>query len=136
MSLSLRLIAEHEAAHAVVAAHYGVKVFEVWATAARGKTVHGDCPQHEDVAIAAAGDLWNREFGAVPYRDGSCGDLAYLERTVSAAGVWQARRDARAVLTRRRSSVLALAARIEEHGTLVAAPGGRLVPAAVPARVR
>jgi hypothetical protein len=121
--MTLRLIAEHEAAHAIVALAYGVPVTRVVATRTRGRTSHGTCTRQQAVAIAAAGDLFNREFGTVPYRDASCSDLAYLEREVEASGVWKARRDARAVLRSRQQDVIDLARLLEQRGSLVRRAG-------------
>ncbi|MEU8312915.1 hypothetical protein [Micromonospora sp. NPDC049033] len=126
--MSLRLVAEHEAAHAVVAAYYGVHVEQVEATAGRGRTRCGPAasPRH-DAAIDAAGDVWDREFTTQPYRDAACSDLLRLERGVGAAGVWQARRDARKALTIHQTAVRRMADQLERHGRLTVVRG-QLVP--------
>lgn len=127
--MSLRQVCEHEAAHAVVAAYYRIPVRKILAGPSRGRTSCDDVGSAaQNAAIDAAGDVWERELMTLPYRDGSCSDLATLERTVGAAGVWQARRDARAVLQRHRAAVLRLADRLEEHRALVNVHG-HLVPA-------
>jgi hypothetical protein len=76
------------------------------------------CTSSRRAVITAAGDLWNREFGTVLYLDLSCVDLAGLVRQVGTQGVWQARRDARAVLATRRREVLRLADRLATAGTM------------------
>ncbi len=129
--MSLRRSAEHEAAHAVLAAHFGLRVLLVEArSGGDGLTrIDGTVGTAQQAAVVAAGDLWEREFCRLPYEDASCSDLARLERSVGATGVWQARRDARAVLTRRREAVLHLADRLEAHGHLVHVAGRGLTPA-------
>lgn len=94
-----RLLAEHEAAHAVVAAHYGQAVQWIRVGRDDGMTHYrGTSTPRERAAITAAGDLWNREYGTVPYVDYGCGDLADFQREHGLRALWQANRDARAAL--------------------------------------
>lgn len=117
----LRACAEHEAAHAVVSAHYGMRVHEIRVGAnGSGQTLHevrGSALQL--AAITAAGDLWNREMSTAPYTDLSCSDLAVFEREHGLNALWRAQRHARHILTLRRPAVLALASRLmdERHIT-------------------
>jgi hypothetical protein len=113
-----RCLAEHEAAHAVVAHHFGHRVHSVRIGADDSAAVwDATCASGaERAAVTAAGDLWNREFGTVEYHDLACDDLARLVRQVGVGGVWHTRRLARSVLTTRRRAVMALADRLErEH---------------------
>jgi len=115
-----RSLAEHEAAHAVVAAHFGHPVTRIWIGANAGATLWDSvlASNAERAAVTAAGDLWNREFGTIAYRDLSCDDLERLVRQTGVGGVWHARRLARSVLTARRRAVLALADRLERERSI------------------
>jgi len=108
-------MAEHEAAHAVVARYFGHPILRVRIGADDGVTVWDAelASGAERAAVTAAGDLFNRELGTVEYQDLACDDLARLVRQVGVGGVWHARRLARSVLTARRRAVLALADRLE-----------------------
>ena len=122
MATRLPAAAEHEAAHAVTATALGVAVY--WTTARQNGTGRTSCEAASprlSAIIAAAGDLWDRDFSVHPYIDGSCSDLRTAVDNVGTAGIWQARRIARDILTRHKSDVLALARRIE------AVDGQRLV---------
>lgn len=117
----LRACAEHEAAHAVVAAHFGAPVHEVTATArGDGSTIYdaGRVNRLQQAAITAGADLWNRELGTVPYQDLGCLDLATFEREHGLGPLWQAERVARQILTARRAAVLALADRLVVERTI------------------
>ncbi|MEU1556937.1 hypothetical protein ABZ517_30150 [Streptomyces scabiei] len=117
---SWRNIAEHEAAHAVVAAHFGMRVTRVVASGpGNGYTQYeqtGDADQC--AAVRAAGDTWGRKLGSVPYIDLACADLARFERDHGLARLWQAERAALDILTARRDAVAALADRIERERTV------------------
>ncbi|MGW2292287.1 hypothetical protein [Streptomyces phaeochromogenes] len=114
MSGLLRAVCEHEAAHAVVAAHHGVRVLEVRASAqGQGFTAHeGATDPRVSAAITAAGDAWQRHLSGLPYEDLACVDLAVFEREHGLAALWGAQHEARAILTRRRAAVEALADRL------------------------
>jgi hypothetical protein len=116
----LRQVAEHEAAHAVVAAHFGSRVREVVIQSAdRGYTLHGLVTDPEQAAaITVAGDVYNRQLGSVPYRDLACADLAAFERTHGLGKLWAAERAALEVLTFRRAAVIALADRLVREGAI------------------
>ncbi|MEU2076863.1 hypothetical protein [Streptomyces sp. NPDC013489] len=114
-----RILAEHEAAHAVVAAHYGQTVHSISIGRQSGVTRYsGTASSRERAAVYAAGDLFNRELGTVPYQDYGCGDLADLEHKHGLSALWQANRDARAVLSQHRQLVLDLADRLMTSPTL------------------
>lgn len=109
----LRLLAEHEAAHAVVARHFGFTVFSVRVHGDRGYTEWtGAAQPWQSAAITAAGDLFNREQGTVPYRDYACSDLQTFEREHGLDKLWDANRAARSILIQRRRAILTLADRI------------------------
>lgn len=114
---SWRNVAEHEAAHAVVIAHFGMRVRGIVARAPDdGYTEYEPTGTEVQCAIVrAAGDVWGRELGSVPYVDLGCADLAGFERSYGLGRLWQAQRDALAILTRRRDAVSALADRIERE---------------------
>nr|WTB31086.1 hypothetical protein OG781_17795 [Streptomyces sp. NBC_00830] len=119
-SQQLRGCAEHEAAHAIVALHARVPVYQVRLYAnGTGWTEHGgsSVPSVE-AAITAAGDLWQREYGTVPYVDLSCRDLPDFERQHGLSALWSAQRDARRILIQRRRAVLALADRLMDERTI------------------
>jgi len=119
MSQLHRLFAEHEAAHAVVARHYGMTVTHIHLDRNGGYTrYHGPSTGWQEAAITAAGDLFNREYSTVPYQDGSCKDLADFEREHGLDQLWQANRAARSILTQRRRAVLALADRLMDERTI------------------
>lgn len=112
----VRLIAEHEAAHAVVARHFSHPVHCVSIREADDGWTAWDASgasRAERAAVTCAGDLWSCELGTVAYRDLGCADLERLVRLTGVGGVWSARRLARSVLTARRRAVLALADRLE-----------------------
>ncbi|MDX3581996.1 hypothetical protein [Streptomyces europaeiscabiei] len=113
MSL-LRLVAEHEAAHVVVAAALGVTVRRaVINTLGQGRTLHDGTDSTADAAaITAAGDVWNQRLGVVPYQDLACLDLQTFEREHGLGKLWQANRTAHRILSEERSLVLALAERL------------------------
>lgn len=113
MSQLHRLLAEHEAAHAVVARHYGMTVHNIRIGRVSGYTEwSGPSVGWQEAAITAAGDLFNREQGSVPYRDYGCGDLKRFEREHGLSQLWDANRAARSILIQRRRAVLTLADRI------------------------
>jgi hypothetical protein len=111
-----RAIAEHEAAHCVVAWGLGVYVASTRINPRGfGVTLIEPASRAVDAAISAGGDVWDAEFSNQPYRDGYCADLiAQLER-VGASGIWRARRTARQILTARRRDVLNLAAQLHRE---------------------
>ncbi|MGW2040496.1 hypothetical protein [Streptomyces virginiae] len=111
-----RVLAEHEAAHAVVARHFGLDVLDIVIGDRSGRTVYrGLSETWQEAAITAAGDLFNREFGTVPYLDYGCGDLRDLEREHGLDRLWDANRAARGILTQRRQAVLLLADRVQRE---------------------
>ncbi|RSS50058.1 hypothetical protein [Streptomyces sp. WAC01280] len=117
--MTRRLLAEHEAAHAVVAAHYGQTVDSIRVGQQQGETRYsGTATPREHAAISAAGDLFNRELGTVRYEDFGCGDLADIEREHGLHALWRANRDARAVLVGQRQLVLDLADRLMDTPVL------------------
>lgn len=110
---ALRVLAEHEAAHAVVARHLGMSVFTIRVRGDRGVTEWAGAAQPwQEAAITAAGDLFNREQGTVPYQDYACSDLKRFEREHGLDQLWDAQRAARSILLMRRRAVLTLADRI------------------------
>lgn len=116
MSSVLRSLAEHEAAHAVVARHLGHVVTEIRIdSSTRSGATTWDAThatrQHE-AAVKSAGDVWASELGSVEYVDLACRDLATFEQQFGLERLWQARRNALAVLLTRRRSVLVLADRL------------------------
>lgn len=122
MTHLLRVLAEHEAAHAVVARHFGMTVTEIHVGPTRGRTCwYGDAAQWQEAAITAAGDLFNREQGSVPYQDFGCSDLRAFERDHGLDQLWQAQRAARSILIQRRRAVLALADRLMRERTITLA---------------
>jgi len=116
----LRACAEHEAAHAIVALHARIPVYEIRLYAnGTGYTKHaGSTIPSVQAAITAAGDLWQREYGTVPYTDLSCADLPAFEREHGLGALWTAQRDARRILIQRRRAVLALADRLMDERTI------------------
>ncbi|WP_405436674.1 hypothetical protein OG373_06755 [Streptomyces avidinii] len=111
-----RVLAEHEAAHAVVARHFGLTVTEVVIGARSGRTLYrGLAEPWQEAAVIAAGDLFNREQGTVPYLDYGCSDLRDLEREHGLDRLWDANRAARSILTQRRRAILLLADRIQRE---------------------
>ncbi|MEV8307856.1 hypothetical protein AB0P36_10955 [Streptomyces flavidovirens] len=121
MSHLLRLVAEHEAAHAVVAATCGAHVHQVWVNArGEGRTIHSGTGSDRDAAaITAAGDVWNRHLGTVPYRDLACLDLKTFEREHGLRKLWHANQVARRILAAERQLVLDLADRLINEGAIV-----------------
>ncbi|MGW5215126.1 hypothetical protein ACWEQO_29040 [Streptomyces sp. NPDC004051] len=112
-----RNIAEHEAAHAVVAAHFGLRVHEVVArTPGNGYTMHDVATDPmQQAAIIAAGDAYGRHRGSVSYVDLGCGDLATFERQHGLSRLWQAERLALDILDQHQAAVTRLADRIERE---------------------
>jgi hypothetical protein len=112
-----RHVAEHEAAHAVVAAHFGLVVTRVVARApGDGYTEYEQSADPaQRAAVTAAGDVYGKRLGSVPYVDLACDDLAKFERVHGLPRLWQAQRIAFDILTRRRAAVVALADRIERE---------------------
>lgn len=114
-----RLFAEHEAAHAITARHFGLTVTTIHIGSRDGYTrYHGHSEAWQEATVTAAGDLWNWEFGSVPYQDYGCGDLADFEREHGLDRLWDANRAARSILTQRRRAVLALADRLVAERTI------------------
>ncbi|WP_180685320.1 hypothetical protein [Streptomyces gossypiisoli] len=116
----LRACAEHEAAHAVVSLHHRITVYEIGIRAnGSGYTTHAPTSVRSvQAAITAAGDLWQQEYGTVPYTDLSCHDLLTMEREHGLGALWAAQRDARRVLIQRRRSVLDLADRLMKERSI------------------
>lgn len=120
MSQPPRLLAEHEAAHAVVARHFGMTVHSIRIGRVRGYTEwSGPSASWQEAAITAAGDLFNREHSSVPYQDLACDDLKVFEREHGLDQLWQANRAARSILVQRRRAILTLADRIMRERTIV-----------------
>ncbi|MFG2330175.1 hypothetical protein ACGFMM_11175 [Streptomyces sp. NPDC048604] len=123
-----RILAEHEAAHAVVARHFGLPVVEIVLGRSSGHTLvdFGPAELWQRAVVTAAGDLFNKEQGTVPYEDYGCGDLRDFERDHGLSQLWDAQRAARSVLKQRREAVVRLAdqlmrtplLRYDEHGQL------------------
>ncbi|SFO14491.1 hypothetical protein SAMN04489713_104264 [Actinomadura madurae] len=108
--MSLAQVAAHEAAHAVVAAHYGVPVLRVVAGERSGFTEREDVgTTAQAAAITAAGEVGQRLAGG-RFFDLACGDLADFEARFGLGRLWRAQRDAREILTARRAAWLDLAA--------------------------
>jgi hypothetical protein len=116
----LLVAAEHEAAHGVCAASLGVPVVRLAVFAnGGGECIRGFTTPELSAAISCAGDLWDREFSTEEYRDGSCADLSRQLQMVGVHGIWRARREAREILTARRTQVLDLGARLYRQRQLV-----------------
>jgi hypothetical protein len=114
-----RAIAEHEAAHCVVAWGLGVYVASTRINPRGfGATLVEPVSPTVDAAVSAAGDTWDSEFSDQPYRDGSCGDLLAQLDLVGTSGIWHARRTARQILTSRRRDVVDLARRLRREREL------------------
>lgn len=106
----MRCLAEHEAAHAVVARHFGFTIVDIRLGRVSGYTRwQGNAAAWQQAAITAAGDLFNREQGTVPYADLACSDLQVFEREHGLHRLWDANRAARSILIQRRRAVLTLA---------------------------
>ncbi|WP_236244517.1 M50 family metallopeptidase [Streptomyces sp. CC210A] len=110
----VRLVAEHEAAHAIAAAALGVHVDGITIDArGNGATLHHGAPDtHTAAVITAAGDVWNRHLGTVPYEDLACDDLARFEREHGLSRLWSANHEAQQILRQHRRLVLDLASRL------------------------
>lgn len=117
MPRSWRNVAEHEAAHAVVAAHYGLRVHRVVARAPDDGYTEYELPADEiqRAVITAAGDVYGQQLGSVPYVDLACSDLARFERSHGLGRLWHAQRTALDILTQRRAAVVTLADRLERE---------------------
>jgi hypothetical protein len=116
----IRVACEHESAHAVVAFELGAHVARIVVHPHGGGSVTRlRVTPTENAVISCAGDLWDREYSTAEYRDGACTDLAYQVQQVGAAGIWQARRTARQILTERRRDVLDLAGQLYLERELV-----------------
>lgn len=108
-------MAVHEAAHCVVAAHFGSLVEAVEVGPTSGRTVHhGVADQRHQAAITAAGEV-GQTLDPSPFVDLSCSDLAEFERAHGFEVLARAQRDALAVLQRERRLWLELAARLERE---------------------
>jgi hypothetical protein len=111
---------EHEAAHAVCAAHLGVPVARVAVYAnGSGECIRGFTTPDLSAIISCGGDLWDREFSAYEYRDGACADLARQVQFVGVQGIWRARREARQILAAHRAQVLDLGGRLYREREIV-----------------
>lgn len=119
MSL-LRLVAEHEAAHVVVAAYSGVTVRAVSINPrGQGRTIHDGAESNAHAAvITAAGDVFNRHLGTIPYQDLACLDLETFEREHGLNRLWLANQMAKKILTEHRQLVLDLANRLVVERTI------------------
>jgi hypothetical protein len=116
----IRVACEHESAHAVTAWALGAHVARVVVHPHGGGSVTRlRVTPAENAVISSAGDLWDREYSMAEYRDGACADLAYQVEQVGTAGIWQARRTARQILTAHRRGVLDLADRLYLERELV-----------------
>ncbi|MFE3786975.1 hypothetical protein [Streptomyces goshikiensis] len=111
----LRLTAEHEAAHAVVARALGVPVVEVLIRDDfSGETRHEPAGRAETATIAAAADVWISGFRSLAFpgqsRSGCQDDALKLARNTDGPGDAQlAVRRAGRLLRERQAEVLALA---------------------------
>lgn len=116
-----RNVAEHEAAHAVVAAHFGHSVHEIVVqTPSDGHTVYELAADPDQrAAITAAGDVYGKRLGSVPYVDLGCSDLARFERAHGLGRLWRAERTALDILTAHRAAVTTLADRIERERRVI-----------------
>lgn len=125
----LRLTAEHEAAHAVVARALGVTVTEVVIRDDfSGVTRHEVTGPAEKAAIAAAADVWISEFRSLAF-PGAAGsgcqeDVRSLMRnTEGSHDVARALRRARLLLAERREEVLVLADELIRKRRITFEPG-------------
>ncbi len=113
--MSVTQIAIHEAAHAIVAAHFGLRVHEVRVGERDGATVYSDNGTAlQQATVTAAGEVGQRLIPG-EYRDLACVDLAVFEQEHGLGLLWRARRDARAILTARRGAFVALARRLDRE---------------------
>lgn len=118
-----RAIAQHEAAHVVVAWGLGVYVASTRINPRGfGATLCEPASPAVDAAISAAGDVWDAELSDQPYRDASCADLIAQLELVGTTGIWVARRTARQILAQRRRDVLDLSAKLYREHELVFQP--------------
>ncbi|GAA3215579.1 M50 family metallopeptidase [Actinocorallia longicatena] len=116
MTSLLRQVATHEAAHAVVAAHYGMRVTEIRVGQRDGATVHtGNGTRLQLAAVTAAGEVGQRLAAAETYEDLACSDLARFEAEHGLGLLWRAQQDARAILTSRRRAFMQLIMRLESE---------------------
>ncbi|MFI8425111.1 hypothetical protein [Streptomyces sp. NPDC085479] len=125
----LRAVAEHEAAHVIVAQHYGCTINHV----AINPNGHGHTSHTRAVndflngVIIAAGDVWQRTYGTVPYVDLAREDLADFEAERGLRHYQRAAQAAQRILQQHRLSVRALADQlIDDHHN------GEPTPAAAP----
>jgi hypothetical protein len=120
MNSNLRSIAEHEAAHAVVARAFGYDVIQVHVDTANGVTAwdSSTAPPAHQAAVTAAGDVWGRDHSQFPYVDLGCADLAGFEARFGLDQLWTANRTAGAILAEHRVAVLALASRLITERTI------------------
>lgn len=111
-------MAAHEAAHAVVASHFGLRVHEIRLEEYDGETVYDGSggTRLQKATVTAAGEVGQKLIPG-EYRDLACVDLAEFERDHGLGLLWRAQRDARAILTARRTALVALAQRLdcEQH---------------------
>ena len=121
MGVNLRAVCEHEAAHAVAGLELGAGLAHIVVYPdGSGETVtRYGLPAAQSAIIAAAGDLWDREYSTFEYVDGSCFDLQHQVARVGVHGIWAARRSAREILTERRRDVLDLAVRLHRERRIV-----------------
>ena len=116
LEMTRRLAAEHEAAHATVAAVLGVPVAQVTIDDHGGGLTLFEAASHMDTAtITVAAEVWINEvrWRQFPGGDRGCsGDRRHLARHVDAFGAREASTRARAILHDNGDAVLALADRL------------------------
>jgi hypothetical protein len=116
----IRVAAEHECAHGVVAASLGVQVARlVIYPNGSGECIRAFTTPELSAVISAAGDLWDAEFSDQPYRDGACADLRRQVELVGPQGIWAARRRARQILAEHRNAVITLGGRLHKEWEIV-----------------
>lgn len=112
----LELVAEHEAAHGVVADALGVRVGELRAGPDGGATTYSSdgVARQDHVVIALAGTIWISLFRSMQYPEGDANRCVEDRRTVAfhadAWGAREARRRVHDILSTRTAQVLDLAA--------------------------
>ncbi len=108
-------LALHEAAHAVVARHFGMVVHEIRLGQRDGATTHdGNGTALQLATVTAAGEVGQKLIPG-EYRDLACADLAAFEQEHGLSLLWRAQRDARSILTARRGAFVALAQRLDRE---------------------